>query len=480
MSDSQIDDIIKEKLALKEQVDLLEQNHFKQIKEKESLLQTFTVFKNESKGKENKYIENEIDLEELDNIIFTVGQSAHTVHMLTKPQAFYDNIHKQALGYQNLLYLKKAQRIKTTLYDGIVIYDKHVAMPVIDDEETLILEEESRQKFLKKKRIRELATEQAFRFRISNPTIESSNKPPVKVEVPSELPKVSLVNASLKKHKFHLAQFDSVVKKRTTPDARTEGEWGFEHNKAVFNNEIIPFLKSLKYIFNVFNKDLLNEIMEVQTVFDQMKVVVQQSSVDKQCLEIPKKELLLKNDRLLQQIVSQDVLLTLMNSMSLNGEFVNMEMQRNESCDKCFNLDAELSKSQHVYNDLLKSYSQLEKHFISFELSIQLNQEIFKKDGSCDNQNAFEIPEYFENNDLKAQLQDKDTTILKGKEIVDIAAQIPSANTIIPGMFKLNLDPLAPRLLQNREAYIDYLKYTQEEANILWGIVEQAKVKQPL
>ncbi|GJW44512.1 retrovirus-related pol polyprotein from transposon TNT 1-94, partial [Tanacetum coccineum] len=37
-------------------------------------------------------------------------------------------------------------------------------------------------------------------------------------EVPSELPKVSLVNASLKKLKFHLTQFDSVVKKRTTPN----------------------------------------------------------------------------------------------------------------------------------------------------------------------------------------------------------------------------------------------------------------------
>ncbi|GKA88085.1 hypothetical protein Tco_0809849, partial [Tanacetum coccineum] len=72
MIDSQMDDMIKEKLALKEQVDSLEQNLSKQIKEKESLLQTFTIFKNESKEKENKYMENEIDLEkkikELDNI----------------------------------------------------------------------------------------------------------------------------------------------------------------------------------------------------------------------------------------------------------------------------------------------------------------------------------------------------------------------------------------------------------------------------
>ncbi|GJU29399.1 hypothetical protein Tco_1172988 [Tanacetum coccineum] len=63
MIDSQMDDMIREKLALKEQVDLLEQNLSKQIKEKESVLQTFLVFKNESKEKENKYMENEMILE---------------------------------------------------------------------------------------------------------------------------------------------------------------------------------------------------------------------------------------------------------------------------------------------------------------------------------------------------------------------------------------------------------------------------------
>ncbi|GJV23877.1 hypothetical protein Tco_1376572 [Tanacetum coccineum] len=112
-------------------------------------------------------------------------------------------------------------------------------------------------------------------LRISNPTFESSNIPPCK-HWKSQLPtKVSLVNASLKNLKFHLARFDSMVKRRTTPDARTEGEWGFEHTKAIFNNEIIPFLKSLKDNFNVFDKDLLNEIMEVQTVFDQIDAAVQ-------------------------------------------------------------------------------------------------------------------------------------------------------------------------------------------------------------
>nr|GEX94921.1 hypothetical protein [Tanacetum cinerariifolium] len=132
---------------------------------------------------------------------------------------------------------------------------------------------------------------------------------PVKIEAHKELPKVSLVNESLKKLKLHVVNFDNVVTIRTTPNARTEGEWEFEHTK---------------------------------------------SSVDKQRLEIAKIELLLEIDRILQQIMSQDILLTVMNPMSLIGEYVNMERKQNESCDKCFNPDAELLKSQNAHNDLLK------------------------------------------------------------------------------------------------------------------------------
>ncbi|GJX68924.1 retrovirus-related pol polyprotein from transposon TNT 1-94 [Tanacetum coccineum] len=358
--------------------------------------------------------------------------------MLTKPQAFYDNIYKQALGYQNPFYLKKAQWIKPTLYNGIIMSAKHVATPVIDDEETLIIEEESQSK------------------------IKPSDASPVKIKAPKELSKVSLVNESLKKLKFYLAKFDNVVKIRTIPDARTEGEWGFEHTKAVFNNEIIPFLKSLKDIFNVFDRDLLNEIMEVQIVFDQMDAAVQQSSVDKQCLEIAKKELLLENDRLLQKIMSQDVLLTVMNFMSLIGESVNMERKRNESCDKF--LKSSLNSNQKDNLFVLKEHSG---HLLIDKLNLKSA----------------------ENKDLKAQIQDKvfvitslknDLRKIKDKEIVDIAAQIPSASTIVPGMFKLDLEPLAPRLLQNREIHIEYLKYTQEQVDILQRIVEQVKSKQPL
>ncbi|GKA14260.1 hypothetical protein Tco_0693906 [Tanacetum coccineum] len=175
------------------------------------------------------------------------------MHMLTKPQVFYDDTHKQAFGYQNLFHLKKAQQIKPTLYDGSVIAKQHDVIYVIDDEETLILEEDSRSKMLNKqndpisikqkieispidysklnnlkeyfgKRFvtqQELSAEQAFWLKHSNSIFETPVKlhTPVRNEAPGELPKVSLVNESLKKLKYHLATFDKGVKKRTTFDA---------------------------------------------------------------------------------------------------------------------------------------------------------------------------------------------------------------------------------------------------------------------
>ncbi|GJU16366.1 hypothetical protein Tco_1144332 [Tanacetum coccineum] len=79
---------------------------------------------------------------------------------------------------------------------------------------------------------KELSTEQDFWLQTSHPNTDQSASSPVKIEALKELLKVSQVNTSLKKLKYPLGQFDTVVKKRITPDAITKGEWGFEYTKA--------------------------------------------------------------------------------------------------------------------------------------------------------------------------------------------------------------------------------------------------------
>ncbi|GJZ93766.1 hypothetical protein Tco_0665969 [Tanacetum coccineum] len=190
--------------------------------------------------------------------------------------------------------------IRPMLYDGNVTTKETNVISIDDSEETLMLEEESRSKMiLKQSDI--MVLEKKVNIKPVNYVVLNQLSEDL-VDVPSELPKVSLVNASLKKLKFYLAQFDSVVKKRITPDALTEGEWS-------------------------------------------------------------------------------------------------------------------------IKNDLRK---------------------------------------------------------LKGKDIVDNAAQVTNATTIAPGMYKLDRLILAPRDKNNRETHIYYLKHTMEQASIFKEIVEQAKSLNPL
>ncbi|GJY33439.1 hypothetical protein Tco_0417908, partial [Tanacetum coccineum] len=125
------------------------------------------------------------------------------------------------------------------------------------------------------------------------PTLSSR---PTKVEVPKELPKVSMINTSVKKLKYHLAGFDVVVKDRTTATANTEGSWGFEHTKACFRDEIIPFVKTLKDLFNTFNQYLIDELSEDQNVFLQMEQAVEQYRLESKTFKVKMNQVLNENE----------------------------------------------------------------------------------------------------------------------------------------------------------------------------------------
>ncbi|GKE34387.1 hypothetical protein Tco_1453709 [Tanacetum coccineum] len=63
-----------------------------------------------------------------------------------------------------------------------------------------------------------------------------------------------------------------------------------------------------------------------------MEAAVQQYVVDKQCFEIQKKQFLIENDRLLDQIISQDIVNIVVNSMDMNTSVnVNSSVIMNDS-----------------------------------------------------------------------------------------------------------------------------------------------------
>nr|GEZ04737.1 retrovirus-related Pol polyprotein from transposon TNT 1-94 [Tanacetum cinerariifolium] len=173
------------------EIDRLKQTLSEQLQEKEFLLKTVNVLKNDFKKEESRNIDREITLEKkikhLDNIVYKRDQSAQTVHMLTKPKFFYDHTTKQALYFQNPFYLKKAHQLKPKLYNGNVIkYTCAIMIP--DSEEILMLAEESRSKMILKQQD-PMVLEKKNSMNSSDPNL---SKRPTKGEVPKELPKVSM------------------------------------------------------------------------------------------------------------------------------------------------------------------------------------------------------------------------------------------------------------------------------------------------
>nr|GEZ25362.1 retrovirus-related Pol polyprotein from transposon TNT 1-94 [Tanacetum cinerariifolium] len=63
---------------------------------------------------------------------------------------------------------------------------------------------------------------------------------------------------------------------------------------------------------------------------------------------------------------------------------------------------------------------------------------------------------------------------LKGKAIVD---NVVTTHTIYPKMLKVDVEPIAPRLLNNKTVHSDYLRLTPEQAAILREVVKQGNPK---
>nr|GEW02388.1 hypothetical protein [Tanacetum cinerariifolium] len=344
------------------------------LKEKESLEQKVNLLKNDFQKEESQNIDKELALEK-----------------------------------QNPCYLKRAQQLKPKLYDGSVI-QKTDAIVIHDSKETLMLEDENT----------DLSTEQAFWSHYSVQSKEPNLSSSITiVEVPKELPKISMVNSSLKRLKFYLASFDMVVKERTTATAITEGTCRFEHTNACFRDEIIPFVKALKELYNSFDQFLIDELTKVQNVFNQMEQAVEQHCVEKNKFQDKMKNVLKDNERLLEQAISVDIVNIVVH------DHVNAAYKTMNVCERCVIIETELQK------DFIKK---------------EYYDTLFKKNFSK----------------------------LQGNTVVTEAITL---HPIDPELLKIDVAALAPKLRNNRTAHTDYLRHTQEEIATLSGSQPQGNTK---
>ncbi|GJY18941.1 hypothetical protein Tco_0390432 [Tanacetum coccineum] len=81
------------------------------------------------------------------------------------------------------------------------------------------------------------------------------------------------------------------------------------------------------------------------------------------------------------------------------------------------------SVNKEAYNELSRSFAKLEKHSISLELAFQNCKEKLKNDTVCKKKASTvflkERDQYFEIQDLKAQLQDKNIAISELKKLIE-------------------------------------------------------------
>ncbi|GJY34846.1 retrovirus-related pol polyprotein from transposon TNT 1-94 [Tanacetum coccineum] len=277
---------------------------------------------------------------------------------------------------------KGAMQVQSTLYNGHeIVKTNHAPTVVHDSEDTLELAKITRKRMLEK---RHLTLEQIF-------------------------------------WSSEIQEFDKTCKKRITPCGLTEGERGFEQTKEFYLTEVIPFFKTLKEHFEGIQTTLVKEVKKIKEIFEQMKVEVEQNTVDKQCADIERKNLLIENENLIGDCLSNELLYSVMNDVNIVSRFSELHDAYTVGQARCLELEAQISKLKHKiekddHSEMIKHFSNLEVNHLNLQLKYQNLKERFGNNKSQTSKDAPEFDSFFVINKMKKQLQRKNNTIRKLKE----------------------------------------------------------------
>nr|GEW04827.1 hypothetical protein [Tanacetum cinerariifolium] len=216
-----------------------------------------------------------------------------------------------------------------------------------------------------------------------------------------------------------------------------------------------------------------------------MKMAVEQNCVAKSEFQSKMEMVLKENDCLLKHALGVDIVnIAVNNCMNVNCLTV-------DACEPCVTTESELKTDfikKENYEMLLKQYNTLEKHCISLELNNQLNTEIFQRDICVSSsESAPNFADLFEINELKAQIQEKDTVILKLTEkIKSLLADEKESKT-----YKQLFDSIKSSRVQSKEQCDDLINKVnlksvevadlnaslQEKVLVITALKEQLKDK---
>ncbi|GJW03429.1 retrovirus-related pol polyprotein from transposon TNT 1-94 [Tanacetum coccineum] len=424
------------------EINYLKQTLFEQLKEKELLIETFNVLKNKSKEKETKNIDKEIALEQEINdwtiSVFIKWVNPHKLCICSR-----DNNLKQALGFQNPFYLKKAQQIRPMLYDGSIIAKEKNVISIADSEETMMLEGESRSKMLLKQK---LSDEQAFLLQTSHPNTDQSASSSVKIEVPRELPKNGNgdMNTSVNVNS-PVAMNDSV-------------------NYVEKCNKCLELEAELIKQHNMVEKDKYNRLSKSFSKLEQHCISLELA------MQLNKENFQRNNTSANQTKPAFDHLFEL-NNLKAKLQAKDTTIKKLKENIKCLN---KTSTTNSVKNDIdeietinIKLEHRVAKLITENEHLKQTYKQLYdliKPSRVCAKEHAESLVNRLNKKSVK---------------IIDLNAQLQEKVFVITAL-KIILVTLAPKDKNNKETHIYYLKHTMERVAILREIVEQAKSLNPL
>nr|GFB51370.1 hypothetical protein [Tanacetum cinerariifolium] len=259
--------------------------------------------------------------EKVEDRLIKQDQSLQTVHMLCRPKPHYNELNKVTIGYKNPLCLTRAKQVQPAPYNGHkIIKDNHTPAIVHNIEDTLEIAEITRNKMNDKINDPECVTRKvkiaphdyskenflATFTPQKQLTLEqifwSNDFMKMKYEALKEQTKVSRPIKALIVYPLNTP---AMLVPKVLPTKRlTEGERGFKKTKECY----------LKDNFEGFQKALTKEIKEMKEVFKELEAEVTQYIVDRKHDAIKWKNLLIANDNLIAECLSQEVFSVATNS----------------------------------------------------------------------------------------------------------------------------------------------------------------------
>nr|GEX20878.1 retrovirus-related Pol polyprotein from transposon TNT 1-94 [Tanacetum cinerariifolium] len=294
-------------------------------------------------------------------------------------------------------------------------------------------------------------------------------------------------------------------------------------------------------------KALTKEVKEMKDVFKELEAKVAQYTVDRKHDAIERKNLIIANDNLIAECLSQEVFVVVTNSELNVARFTKMHVANTTVEARCLALEAELANLRDKNNhdnqkELINHFSKLEVNHLNLQLKYQnLNDRIGNNPPTPDKDTP-DFDSVFVIGKMQASLQGKDNTvdsqitkltekvtnlqaqnnlfraendkikqhykelydsikITRAKHIEQVTAlttenvklkaqtleKVNSVskdqvkpNVLGRGKHAIDIEPIVPRLRNNKDAHLDYLRHLKESVETIRDIVEEAKVVMPL